>query len=238
MSDEPGVERYRIAEDYSYARERLKSHMSMPSGAQKTLEVLDDVVRVIDEYCSYSDDRTIGPFNFVELTQYLAESAPRGLSQVVAAQRETKMMAPILAGLRKTVLIRDCGVSADDIPDDVDEVFALRGPKEVDDVVAYLSAAGLPSAPDPARKSDVQQTRGGCFVATAVFGGYDAPEVLTLRRFRDERLSKSRGGRWFIRSYYSVGPHLASAVIGKPRVKRVLRVALGMAVRSIARRQR
>lgn len=80
------------------------------------------------------------------------------------------------------------------------------------------------------------QTRGGCFVATAVFGGYDVPEVRTLRRFRDERLSKSPGGRWFIRSYYSVGPHLASAVNGKPRVKRVLRVALGMAVRSIARR--
>ena len=48
----------------------------------------------------------------------------------------------------------------------------------------------------------------GCYIATCVYGSYDAPEVLTLRRFRDEILKKHRLGRAFIRCYYAISPHL------------------------------
>ena len=48
----------------------------------------------------------------------------------------------------------------------------------------------------------------GCYIATCVYGSYDAPEVLTLRRFRDEVLQRSVFGRAFIRCYYAVSPHL------------------------------
>lgn len=49
---------------------------------------------------------------------------------------------------------------------------------------------------------------GGCYVATAVYGSYDCPEVWTLRRFRDYTLAKSVLGRLFIRTYYAVSPTL------------------------------
>ena len=49
---------------------------------------------------------------------------------------------------------------------------------------------------------------GGCYIATAVYGSYDCPEVWTLRRFRDYGLAKSAPGRLFIRAYYAVSPHL------------------------------
>lgn len=49
---------------------------------------------------------------------------------------------------------------------------------------------------------------GGCYVATAVYGSYDCPEVWTLRRFRDLYLSKSWYGRAFISIYYAVSPTL------------------------------
>lgn len=52
----------------------------------------------------------------------------------------------------------------------------------------------------------------GCFVATAVYGSYDAPEVLTLRKFRDEVLKKTSAGRMFISWYYQYGPYLARLV--------------------------
>ena len=39
----------------------------------------------------------------------------------------------------------------------------------------------------------------GCYIATAVYGSYDCPEVWTLRRFRDEVLRESVLGRLFIR---------------------------------------
>ena len=48
----------------------------------------------------------------------------------------------------------------------------------------------------------------GCYIATCVYGSYDAPEVLTRRRFRDEILRKHRLGRAFIRCYYAISPHL------------------------------
>lgn len=45
-----------------------------------------------------------------------------------------------------------------------------------------------------------------CYVATAVYGSYDCPEVWTLRRFRDRVLAKTWYGRLFIRCYYAVSP--------------------------------
>lgn len=52
------------------------------------------------------------------------------------------------------------------------------------------------------------QSGGGCYIATAVYGSYDCPEVWTLRRYRDNVLFKSWYGRRFIKLYYSVSPIL------------------------------
>ena len=49
---------------------------------------------------------------------------------------------------------------------------------------------------------------GGCYVATAVYGTYDCPEVWTLRRYRDFHLAETWHGRIFIRTYYAISPAL------------------------------
>lgn len=49
---------------------------------------------------------------------------------------------------------------------------------------------------------------GGCYVATAVYGSYDCPQVWTLRRYRDYDLAESWYGRTFIRTYYAISPTL------------------------------
>ena len=49
---------------------------------------------------------------------------------------------------------------------------------------------------------------GGCYVATAVYGSYDCPQVWTLRRYRDFTLAKSWYGRLFVRTYYAISPTL------------------------------
>lgn len=48
----------------------------------------------------------------------------------------------------------------------------------------------------------------GCYVATAVYGSYDCPEVWTLRRYRDNQLAKTWHGRLFIHTYYAISPTL------------------------------
>lgn len=51
--------------------------------------------------------------------------------------------------------------------------------------------------------------KSSCFIATAVYGSYDHPKVLTLRQFRDSTLAKNRLGRISIKVYYFIGPKLA-----------------------------
>lgn len=50
----------------------------------------------------------------------------------------------------------------------------------------------------------------GCYIATAVYGSYDASEVLALRDFRDNTLAKHLLGRIFIKVYYTLSPPVAN----------------------------
>lgn len=55
---------------------------------------------------------------------------------------------------------------------------------------------------------NVNEKQGGCYIATAVYGSYDCPPVLTLRRYRDDTLAMTWYGRAFIRTYYTISPTL------------------------------
>lgn len=55
---------------------------------------------------------------------------------------------------------------------------------------------------------DATALKEGCYVATAVYGSYNCPEVWTLRRFRDDTLAETWYGRAFIKTYYAISPTL------------------------------
>lgn len=57
-------------------------------------------------------------------------------------------------------------------------------------------------------KNSEQKATGGCYVATAVYGSYDCPQVWTLRRYRDYTLAETWYGRAFIHTYYAISPTL------------------------------
>ena len=65
----------------------------------------------------------------------------------------------------------------------------------------YESGYSKPSA-------ESMSNGGGCYVATAVYGSYDCPEVWTLRRYRDNTLAETWYGRAFIHTYYAISPTL------------------------------
>lgn len=52
------------------------------------------------------------------------------------------------------------------------------------------------------------ESKGGCYIATAVYGSYDCPEVWVLRRFRDYFLLKTLFGKFFVNTYYFISPTL------------------------------
>ncbi|MGL5436495.1 MAG: CFI-box-CTERM domain-containing protein [Lachnospiraceae bacterium] len=54
----------------------------------------------------------------------------------------------------------------------------------------------------------IQDSGGGCYIATCVYGSYNCPPVWTLRRFRDDILDTTWYGSLFIKLYYSISPTL------------------------------
>ncbi len=74
------------------------------------------------------------------------------------------------------------------------------------------------------------QGGGFCFVATAAYGDYGAPEVRVLRRFRDRHLLGSAAGRALVRGYYRLSPPLARAIAERPWARGASRLALAPVV--------
>ena len=61
-------------------------------------------------------------------------------------------------------------------------------------------------------RNNQRNQENGCYVATAVYGSYDCPEVWVLRRYRDFTLAHSWYGRAFIRAYYAISPKLVKVL--------------------------
>ncbi len=59
---------------------------------------------------------------------------------------------------------------------------------------------------------------GFCFIATAVYGDYDHPDVRSLRSYRDQVLKRSTGGQRFIGWYYAHGPKMVQLQRHSPLV--------------------
>ena len=66
-----------------------------------------------------------------------------------------------------------------------------------------------------------------CFIATAAYGGPQAPQVETLRAFRDRLLMKSAPGRALVRLYYKYSPRMAEYIKGRPALRFSVRLVLG-----------
>jgi hypothetical protein len=71
----------------------------------------------------------------------------------------------------------------------------------------------------------------GCFIATAVYGDFNAPEVILLRRWRDKVLSTTIFGRAMITLYYSMSPPIAQYLARSPRLSTHIRKLLDAFVR-------
>jgi len=66
----------------------------------------------------------------------------------------------------------------------------------------------------------------GCFIATATYGFYSAPQVQALRDFRDRFLMTNDAGRAFVAWYYHYGPRAAHFINLHPWLKAPVRVLL------------
>lgn len=94
--------------------------------------------------------------------------------------------------------------------------FRAAFPNITIDYIEYTNLANQSTSnPTTNKTSNIQlqsnqhsKHKSGCYIATAVYGSYDCPEVWTLRRYRDNVLDNSWYGKLFIRAYYAISPTL------------------------------
>ena len=72
-----------------------------------------------------------------------------------------------------------------------------------------------------------------CYIATAVYNSYDAPEVLCLRQYRDEVLLKSALGRSFVNIYYFFSPPIAEKLKNAKHINVFVRKILDAIIKRI-----
>jgi len=94
------------------------------------------------------------------------------------------------------------------------------GPVQMSGISNLLSDFPEAIAPFPNLKSE------GCFIATAAYGFYSAPQVQALRDFRDRYLMTNAPGKAFVGWYYRYGPRGAHFINAHPCLKPLVRIAL------------
>ena len=81
----------------------------------------------------------------------------------------------------------------------------------------------------------ISSSSGKCYIATAVYGSYDCPQVWVLRRFRDNVLAHTGIGRGFIKAYYRISPWLVKHYANISWIKTVWRHMLDALVSRLRR---
>jgi len=68
-----------------------------------------------------------------------------------------------------------------------------------------------------------KKSSGGCYIASMSYGSYAHPQVMVLRKFRDEKLAHSLFGRGFIKFYYATSPKFVRALKNHKRINEIIR---------------
>ncbi|PLX50112.1 MAG: hypothetical protein C0612_07105 [Desulfobulbaceae bacterium] len=89
--------------------------------------------------------------------------------------------------------------------------------------------AELQIAPDAVSdivSGEAGSPRSGCFIATAAYGSYMEPHVMTLRHLRDSYLLTNKLGTSFVHSYYRYSPPIADYIAEHDMLRSAVRLGL------------
>lgn len=125
-------------------------------------------------------------------------------------------------------------ITLEDVPKSSDRVYFWQGELYALGQCFSKYASVISTKKNEDRRAVIEtlkkSSKGACYIATAVYGDYEAPEVKVLRDFRDQVLMKTLIGRLFVKIYYKVSPPIANKLRKKKRVNQFVKKFLDMFV--------
>jgi hypothetical protein len=119
----------------------------------------------------------------------------------------------------------------------VDFLIGKLGPIQINQIkhLCYWKDVRAAQAKSTAKKvgSTISKASDGCYIATMAYGDYDHPQVMELRRFRDDFLSKTVIGRSFIKFYYRYSPSLVEKLKNRQSINLIIRKGLDQFIKTI-----
>jgi len=157
-------------------------------------------------------------------------------SQYYQFMNGTSMAAPHVSGVaalawsldtgRNYLQVRNAVVNSVDIKPALSGKCSSGGRLNANSAIIYITDPQSWGASTSSGKGEGGGGGGGCFIATAAFGSPLQPQVLILKRFRDEVLMRSKGGRLLASAYYRVSPSIARAVADNGFLRFAVQAAL------------
>lgn len=117
----------------------------------------------------------------------------------------------------------------------VNFLFSKLGPFQINKVkhICYWKDVTAEQVKSTAKQvgATIGKATDGCYIATMAYGSYEHPQVLELRKFRDEILQKTIAGRFFIKMYYFISPKLVEILKNKKTINNLIRKGLNQFIK-------
>ena len=178
---------------------------------EQKFKVLRNSISVISDYY----DETVE--NKEESIRLIDEYIKKLMCQAYVYQRQE---VSVMGALNALTAVTGSKVWCENLLKSIQNAFVIElkeiEEKHDDEFIKEILNEYIPNEnanPNAAENTSAPATgdankKSGCYVATAVYGSYDCPQVWTLRRYRDNILAKSWYGRAFIHTYYAISPTL------------------------------
>lgn len=117
----------------------------------------------------------------------------------------------------------------------VNFIFSKLGPFQINKVkhICYWKDVKAEQVKSTAKQvgATIGKATDGCYIATMAYGSYEHPQVLELRKFRDEILQKTIAGRFFIKTYYFISPKLVEILRNKKTINNLIKKGLNQFIK-------